>query len=83
MATDWTAPIDAYCERVDASFWSEPVNALSNAAFLVARRSAFARWRRAGAADLPVLFLIAAVASSASAASSSTPSPIAGRGSPT
>jgi Ceramidase len=62
MATDWTAPIDAYCERVDASFWSEPVNALSNAAFLVAAAIAFARWRRAGAADLPALFLIAAVA---------------------
>ena len=62
MATDWTAPIDAYCERIDASFWSEPVNALSNAAFLVAAAIAFARWRRAGASDLPALFLIAAVA---------------------
>src|SRR5215217_3282946 len=62
MATDWTAPIDAYCERVDASFWSEPVNALSNAAFLVAAVLAFARWRRAGASDRPALFLIAAVA---------------------
>ena len=62
MATDWTAPIDAYCERIDASFWSEPVNALSNAAFLVAAAIAFARWRRAGASDRPALFLIAAVA---------------------
>src|SRR3954454_10036771 len=62
MATDWTAPIDAYCERIDASFWSEPINALSNAAFLVAAAIAFARWRRAGASDLPVLFLIATVA---------------------
>ena len=24
------APLDIYCERVDASFWSEPVNALTN-----------------------------------------------------
>ena len=47
---------------VDASFWSEPVNALSNAAFLVAAAIAFARWRRAGASDLPALLLIAAVA---------------------
>src|SRR4051794_31505497 len=62
MATDWTAPIDAYCERIDASFWSEPVNALSNAAFLVAALLAFARWRRTGASDLPALFLIAAIA---------------------
>src|SRR5690606_31693242 len=28
--------LDLYCERTDASFWSEPLNALSNAAFLVA-----------------------------------------------
>ncbi|TNE68294.1 MAG: hypothetical protein EP336_05400 [Rhodobacteraceae bacterium] len=27
--------IDAYCERTDFSFWSEPVNALTNAAFLI------------------------------------------------
>lgn len=29
------APLDIYCERVDASFWSEPVNALTNI-FMVA-----------------------------------------------
>ncbi|CAN0604740.1 unnamed protein product, partial [Ectocarpus sp. 12 AP-2014] len=28
--------IDAYCERMDAGFWAEPVNALTNAAFLIA-----------------------------------------------
>jgi hypothetical protein len=28
--------IDLYCERTDASFWSEPLNALTNLAFLVA-----------------------------------------------
>ncbi|TCP62946.1 hypothetical protein EV663_101208 [Rhodovulum bhavnagarense] len=33
---DWMRPIDAYCERSDPSFWAEPVNALTNAAFLVA-----------------------------------------------
>ncbi len=33
---DWTAPVDSYCERLDASFWAEPVNAVTNAAFLVA-----------------------------------------------
>ena len=40
---DWTRAIDAYCERTDASYWSEPVNALTNAAFLVA---ALIMWRR-------------------------------------
>jgi len=28
--------LDLYCERTGAGFWSEPVNALTNAAFLVA-----------------------------------------------
>lgn len=40
---DWTRAIDAYCERTDASYWSEPVNALTNAAFLLA---ALIMWRR-------------------------------------
>jgi hypothetical protein len=31
----WTR-VDLYCERTDASFWSEPLNALTNLAFLVA-----------------------------------------------
>ncbi len=42
---DWTAPIDAYCERLDASFWSEPVNAATNAAFVVAAVAAWMAWR--------------------------------------
>ena len=33
---DWTAPVDIYCERVGPHFWAEPVNAFSNAAFIVA-----------------------------------------------
>jgi hypothetical protein len=32
----WTAPIDAYCERTGPEYWSEPVNAVTNAAFLIA-----------------------------------------------
>lgn len=34
-------PVDLYCERVDASLWSEPLNAMSNASFIVA---AFLVW---------------------------------------
>nr|WP_213396382.1 ceramidase domain-containing protein [Yoonia sp.] len=33
---DWHSHIDAYCERIDPGFWSEPINALTNLAFLVA-----------------------------------------------
>lgn len=33
---DWTATVIAYCERTDASYWAEPVNAVTNASFLIA-----------------------------------------------
>lgn len=33
---DWNAQVDGYCERLDPGFWAEPVNALTNAAFLIA-----------------------------------------------
>jgi hypothetical protein len=55
----WSDPIDAYCERVDSGFWAEPLNAVSNAAFLIAAAAAFAAWRRAGARDYPALALVA------------------------
>jgi len=53
-------PIDLYCERTDAAFWSEPVNAVSNAAFLVAAVMAFLLWRRRADRDWPALALIGA-----------------------
>jgi hypothetical protein len=54
----WSSPIILYCERTDYSFWSEPVNALTNGAFLVAAALAFALWRRRGDRDLATLSLI-------------------------
>ena len=33
---DWTRHVDGYCERLEPGFWAEPVNALTNAAFLIA-----------------------------------------------
>ncbi len=54
----WTTPIDLYCERLGPSFWAEPVNALSNAAFLIAAWAAFVLWRREGRGDLAILALI-------------------------
>jgi hypothetical protein len=47
----WSEPLSLYCERVDASFWAEPVNALTNLAFLVAAVAAYATWRRSKARD--------------------------------
>ena len=58
----WSTPIDLYCERTDPSLWAEPVNALSNAAFLLAALAAFMHWRRDGAGDAPSFALIAVVA---------------------
>ncbi|TCT12430.1 ceramidase [Tepidamorphus gemmatus] len=58
MDRSWTAAIDAYCERTDASFWSEPVNAVTNAAFLIAAALAFHAWRRQSRSDRPALTLI-------------------------
>lgn len=42
---EWTAPIDIYCERVGAAFWAEPLNALSNAAFVLAALYIYPRVR--------------------------------------
>ena len=62
---DWSTPIDLYCERTDPSFWAEPANALTNAAFLIAAAAAFVLWRRQrardGARDWPALALIVVV----------------------
>ncbi|MBZ6078748.1 ceramidase domain-containing protein [Microvirga puerhi] len=62
MAASWFAAVDNYCERIDASFWSEPLNAVTNAAFLVAAAYAFVRWRRAGGSDGGSLWLIVVTA---------------------
>jgi hypothetical protein len=45
---DWNAFVDNYCERTGAGFWAEPLNAISNASFLVAAALAFRLWRRRG-----------------------------------
>lgn len=40
---DWTRAVDGYCERMGPEFWAEPVNAVTNLAFVLA--AAF-MWRR-------------------------------------
>ncbi len=47
---NWTEAIDAYCERTDPSFWAEPLNAITNLAFVL---SGVLMWRRC--AGLPVI----------------------------
>ena len=55
MDASWFEPVRAYCERGDAGFWAEPINALTNAAFLVAAGLA----ARPASGDGPVLALAA------------------------
>jgi uncharacterized membrane protein (GlpM family) len=40
----WFEAVDGYCERLGPGFWAEPVNAVTNAAFVIA---ALVMWRRA------------------------------------
>lgn len=54
----WSTPVDLYCERLGPSFWAEPVNAISNIAFIIAAVAAFAQWRRQTSGDSAVLALI-------------------------
>lgn len=57
-------PIDIYCERTDASWLSEPVNALTNLAFLVAAYFLLRHYRRLGQRDaliIPLMIIIALV----------------------
>lgn len=46
-----------YCERIDGGFWAEPLNAVTNAAFLVAALAGFWFWRRQGGRDTVTLVL--------------------------
>ena len=60
---DWFAPVDLYCERTDAGFWAEPLNACSNVAFLLAALAAASRLRRAPGPDPAAALMIALVVS--------------------
>lgn len=55
---EWTRYIDGYCERTDPSYWAEPLNAVSNAAFLIA---AFIMWRRVRGQGLPLAMGLVAI----------------------
>ncbi len=56
-------PIDLYCERLTAAFWAEPVNALTNFAFILAAILAYGllRDKNPKPASLKILTLLAAI----------------------
>lgn len=55
---DWMREIDGYCERLSPDYWAEPVNAVTNAAFLLA---AWVMWRRVRGQGLPLANLLVAI----------------------
>lgn len=55
---DWFRSLDNYCERIDPGYWAEPVNAITNAAFVVAAIWAWRLAARAGDRGAQVLAVI-------------------------
>lgn len=53
--------IDIYCERTSPEFWAEPINALTNAAFLIAAFFAFRLLRHEGAVGMRLYLLPALI----------------------
>jgi hypothetical protein len=58
---DWTRQIDGYCERLGPGFWAEPVNAVTNLAFIVAAVVGWRLYARHGRDDLAILWLVVVV----------------------
>lgn len=54
--------VDLYCERVDAEFWAEPINALTNISFVLAAACAWRLARRSSSLSFEVWVLIASAA---------------------
>ncbi len=52
---DWFQEIDGYCERLSPAYWAEPINAVTNAAFLIA---AFVMWRRVRGQGMPLAMVL-------------------------
>lgn len=55
---DWFTPIDIYCERVSAAFWAEPLNAISNLAFILAALWGWIEAKRRDLLDPMTMILI-------------------------
>ena len=55
----WSQQIDIYCERMGPEFWAEPVNAVTNAAFLIAAGWVLVVLRREGRLEAGTGLLLA------------------------
>jgi hypothetical protein len=58
---DWFQAVDIYCERTSTALWAEPVNAASNAAFILAALWAAFEARKRGLTQ-PILWLLITMA---------------------
>ncbi|QGX99054.1 hypothetical protein EI983_12550 [Roseovarius faecimaris] len=60
--TGWHSPVDLYCERVAPGFWDEPLNAVTNLAFVLAALWALRTAKQMGRSglDLSLLMILAA-----------------------
>ncbi|MEX6506336.1 ceramidase domain-containing protein [Jiella sp. M17.18] len=54
---NWSQPVDDYCERTSAAFWAEPLDAVSNIAFLLAAAHGLWRWNHGRREDPALLWL--------------------------
>jgi len=54
----WSDPVQLYCERTGPGFWDEPLNAISNAAFLLIAIVAWQRWHHRGSGDRVTLAFV-------------------------
>lgn len=59
---DWLAPLDLYCERAGPGLWAEPLNALSNLAFLIAAGFLLPRLAEERQCDWPAMGFAALIA---------------------
>jgi hypothetical protein len=59
---DMMRQMDIYCERLDPSFWAEPLNAISNLAFILAAFLAYRLLKKAGSKNPWDWVLVALIA---------------------
>ncbi len=60
---EWQRQLDNYCERTSPAFWAEPVNALTNLAFILAALVALVALYREDRRDAAAIWLILLVVS--------------------
>ena len=61
---EWNAQVDGYCERLSPGFWAEPINAVTNLAFVLVGLWMLARSRGVGPAQyLSVVLIVIGIGS--------------------